>query len=533
MKVLAKIFILLSGCAIFLLQCPSSEHGLGFLQRVRNNSEYPIDFSQEKTLLDFLPDGTVIRIKSLKKEYGVNGRYYAARKIVGAYRLEADTINPEDPATYFVVKRFVARDFSEYMGLYSDSAEGQFMKTDDSRAVTFSMPDVMDDTNAPGHWTIVDSTGAEKGGIDQRKFLDPHFASTVFNNCYIKSRVSGFMQSRGTPQNYPGLTKVVLGKSVNSVLAGAESSTKEDPKETLIKQPSLTLPEETRGSSGNNGTTNKPKESPVALGEIKQLSADKSISMCYIDTSNIIVIKQDGSPIKMKDDGSSELLNQGLNGASLSSIAGGNDGTIWASDQNNNLLEFDSEKSSWKNVTNMPAASSISKIALNNSSNIWALSGDGSLFQRVKIDDSFAWKTPTNQIGSGNIKDISVASDGTILVISSDSKIYKGTSNNGEYAFSVFCSPKDLFSIPPLSVACGASSFIAFLTPMNEIYVLVDGKSGNTKDSWKKLCQNDQKTPLKFRSIAAYKNKSIIGVVSNSGKPDDNTLTLVSNITTV
>jgi len=531
-KVLAKIFILLSGCAIFLLQCPSSEHGLGFLQRVRNNSEYPIDFSQEKTLLDFLPDGTVIRIKSLKKEYGVNGRYYAARKIVGAYRLEADTINPEDPATYFVVKRFVARDFSEYMGLYSDSAEGQFMKTDDSRAVTFSMPDVMDDASAAGHWTIVDSTGTEKGGIDQRKFLDPQFASTVFNNCYLKSRVSGFMQSRGIPQNYPGLTKVALGKSVNAVLAGAESSTKDDAKQTQIKSPTITLPAGSPGSQTDSSTPDKPKESPVAFGEIKQLAPDKSASLSYIDTSNIIVIKKDGSPIKMKDDGSSESLNQGLDGASLLSVSGANDGTIWASDQNSNLLEFDSEKSSWKKVVSMPSASSISKVALNNSSNIWALSGDGSLFQRVKIDDSFAWKTPANQIGSGNIKDISIASDGTILVIASDNKIYKGVNNNGAYTFTTFCSPTDLLSIPPLSVACGSSSFIAFLTPLNEVYVLVDGKSGNTKDSWKKLCQNDQTTALKFRSIAAYKNKSIIGVVSNSGKPDDNTLTLVGNITT-
>ncbi|MBM3894499.1 hypothetical protein FJ366_02795 [Candidatus Dependentiae bacterium] len=502
---------------------------MGFLQRVRNNSIYAIDFSQEKTLLDFLPEGTVIRIKSLRKEYGPTGRYYAVRRLVGAYRLQADTIDPEDTATHFVVKRYVARDFSEYMGLYSDSAEGLFLQTNDSRAATFSLQDIMSDTNASGHWSIVDASGEEKP--DQKNFLDPQYASTVFNACYLKSRVSGFMQSRGTPQNYTGL-KAPVSKSVNAVLSGNASSTRN----TNNSNPTGTPQINQSGTGTSNGTSSttpeKPKESPTALGSLKSLSTDRCIALCYLSSSNIFAIKQNGTPLRKKEDDSWEALDQGLNGAVLTSICGANDGSLWATDQSNNLWSFDVPSATWIRSPQTPATSSVVKIILSDASNVWVLGSDGALFQRTKTDESFVWKVPSFSLPDGGIKDISMTSDGTMFVISNDSKIYKGTRNNDSYSFSLFAHPANLVSEVPFTIASGSPTFVSFTTSKNEVYILVDGKSGSTKDSWKKLTQDDQTTPIKFRTIAGFKDKSLVGIVSNSGQSNDNTIMLVSNIKT-
>ncbi len=506
---------------------------MGFLQRVRNNSIYAIDFSQEKTLLDFLPDGTVIRIKSLRKEYGVTGRYYAVRKLVGAYRLEADTIDPEDPATQFVVKRFVGRDFSEYIGLYSDSAEGLFMQTNDSRAVTFSIPDIMSDANATGHWTIVDASGEEKP--DQKKFLDPQYASSVFNSCYLKSRSSGFMQSRGTPQNYPGL-KPPVSKNVNAVLTGNASSTNTDPIKTQSNNPQIDSSRIGTGSANNAGnqttTPENTKVSPTALATLKSISNERCTAVYYLSNSNIFAIKQNGTPLRKKDDDSWESLDQGLNGTALTSICGAADGTLWASDQNNNLWSFDITSSAWTRSPQTPATSSITKIILSDATNIWVLGNDGSLFQRTKTDESFVWKSPSFALPGGGIKDVCMTSDGTIFTISSDSKIYKGSKSGDSYSFSLFAAASELVGANPFAIAAGSSSFVAFTTPNNEVYVLVEGKSGSTKDSWKKLTQDDQTTPIKLRALSAFKDKSLVGVVSSSGQSNDNTVLLMSNIKT-
>lgn len=515
---------------------PSSEHGLGFLKRVRNNSEYPIDFSQEKTILDYLPDGTVLRIKSLRKEYGVAGRYYAARKLVGAYRLEADTLDPNDPATHFVVKRYVARDFSEYMGLYSDFAEGQFMKSDDSRAVTFSLPDIMDDKSAEGHWTVVDVSGDEKSKLDARKFMDPNFAANVFNACYLKSRVSGFMQSRGKPQNYPGLSKSSLSKNANAVLTGSESSSSgTDNQTTNVEQQTPGSPDAAGFPAGSPPTSVSvaPTPSVTAYGKVTPILSEGSIGAYFIDESLAVVVKQNGSVARQKGDGAWESLNQGLSsGASFTSLGAADDGTLWGCDINNNLWEFNNETSTWKKVLLAPSTGAVAKISAGGATNIWALSKDGTLFQRFEDGQNTSWKVPDAAIGNGGIRDVSAATDGTVFAISNDNKIFIGTKTQSGYSFSQFCSPLELVGQPPYTIAAGSKSFVAFATPSDEVYVLVTGKPGTTKDSWKKLTLKDQTSPLKLRNFSAYKNSSIVGVVSNSGKADDNTVIMINDITT-
>lgn len=182
-----------TGSANPLGAAPSiSEHGWGFLQRVRNESEYPISFSLEKTVHDLLPEGTIIRIKSLRPKYGTAGRYYAVRKVMGGYRIVADTTDPDDEATHFVVSRYISRDLTDYLGVYSNVANGKYAATDDSRAILFRLPTITDEDYSQGHWQI---TG---DGIV---------------NCHLKSRVSGFLSPRGSETCLPASGQVFTRKT--------------------------------------------------------------------------------------------------------------------------------------------------------------------------------------------------------------------------------------------------------------------------------------------------------------------------------
>ena len=196
------------------------------------------------------------------------------------------------------------------------------------------------------------------------------------------------------------------------------------------------------------------------------------------------------------------------------------------------MWELDTQTATWSKVALAPSTSSVAKLSMGNASNIWALSGDGVLFQRIQDGDTTSWKIPDQAIGTGAIKDFCVAPDGTIIVLGGDNKIYRGLKTQAGYAFNQFCTPAELVGMPAVSVAVGSKSFMAFSTPSNEVFVLVAGKPGNSKDSWKKLTLKNEKTPIKLRSFSAYKNNSIAGTVHNSGKTDDNSVVLVSDIST-
>lgn len=504
-------------------------HGLGFLQRVRNNSEYPISFSQSKTILDYLPNDTVIRIKSLRKEYGVTGRYYAVRKMVGAYRLEADTLDPEDLATHFVIKRFVSRDFTEYIGIYSDSAEGMFMKSDDTRAITFSLPDMMDDKTPEGHWSVIDASGNSSNAISDKKFMDPNFAANVFNNCYLKCRASGVMQARGTPGNYPGTNNPPRSKYSNPILQGLETSA--DPAKPGIEaKPSSTTDAEAGAEPETPATPASPASAPTASGAVTTLSSVKCSIVNAADT--VVAITKTGMATRQKEDESWENLDQGLNGVTLVSIGTATDGTTWGCDVNNNVWSHDSSKNLWTKVQMPSSTGPIIKVILASASQIWILSRDGAIFQRMGSDTNIVWQQPSPTVGSGGVKDFCITPNGIVFVLCNDNKIYKGTNIGSTYTFSQFAAPKDTLNTVPYAITAGNGNFVAFSTLSDEVYVLVAGKSGNTADSWKQLTTPDGKSPIKLRSLAASKNNSLAGVVSSSGKPEDNTVIMIRNITT-
>jgi hypothetical protein len=161
-----------------ILHAPVLNHGLGLLQRIRNESAYPISYFLVKTIHDQLPEGSVVRIKSLRPEYGAKGRYYAVRRIKGAWRLVADTTDPDDPATLLDVGRFISGTLTDYLGFSSNLAGGKYMTSlPETRAVQFSGEQIFDDEFAETHWKI--------------------FGKTL-DRCYLKGRISGYLSARGS-----------------------------------------------------------------------------------------------------------------------------------------------------------------------------------------------------------------------------------------------------------------------------------------------------------------------------------------------
>ncbi len=157
---------------------PKFTHGFGFIERIRNESEYPVSVFFEKTIHDELPENTTVRIKSLRSSYE-DGRYFAVRKHFGSWRMVADTDRKDDPATLYTVSRYVTKHLVDCVGFYSNTAGSKFMNTDDVRHVFFKGERIKGEDYKNAHWTIDGPT---------------------LENCSLKSRVSGYLNARGTGQ---------------------------------------------------------------------------------------------------------------------------------------------------------------------------------------------------------------------------------------------------------------------------------------------------------------------------------------------
>lgn len=101
------------------------DHGWGFLDRVANGTSYLVSLlATPPELISNLPDGTIIRLKSLKTGFG---NYYRAIKSVksGVWELRADTDDAKDRASQFMVMR-IGKDIS----LASEVADGLLLAAD-------------------------------------------------------------------------------------------------------------------------------------------------------------------------------------------------------------------------------------------------------------------------------------------------------------------------------------------------------------------------------------------------------------------
>jgi hypothetical protein len=135
------------------LTANNPDHGSALIERIRNNTDYPINIEGKKTIHDLLPAGTVVRIKSRKADYGNDGKYYAVRKERGGYFLKADTTDSSDKATELVVKRHFSNG-EDSLGFYSATANKQMLRASDNQAVQFTDKSFASDDAVGAQWKI-------------------------------------------------------------------------------------------------------------------------------------------------------------------------------------------------------------------------------------------------------------------------------------------------------------------------------------------------------------------------------------------
>lgn len=135
-------------------------YGLGVLTSVRNLTKYSISIeSGAKSINDQLPEGTIVRIKSLEPRFGPEGKYYTLRKgggSKGALVFSPDSTDPKDKSTYFVVKRRVSPDLKDWLGFTHPIADDKNLEV---KPVTLDLgffdTSFLDEKDTQSHWSIV------------------------------------------------------------------------------------------------------------------------------------------------------------------------------------------------------------------------------------------------------------------------------------------------------------------------------------------------------------------------------------------
>lgn len=196
------------------------DHGWAIIDRIRNSTEFPVDIFYNKTLHDLLPPESVIRIKSLKQEYSLNAetenkttagktkpfRYLSARNIAGNFRLKADTTDPEDPATRFIIRKHIQADLQTFLGIEAEVNPDKLLRTKKNNEAIFSKTSGLDfiiksgkkssdnfdsDFDSDSQWLLYAK------GLTPQDPIDPTVGSYL-KSCGLKNRNSNsYLSIRG------------------------------------------------------------------------------------------------------------------------------------------------------------------------------------------------------------------------------------------------------------------------------------------------------------------------------------------------
>lgn len=200
-------------------------HGYAVIDRIRNDTDFPVDIFYNKTLHDLLPSDSVIRIKSFKKEYAISQaissdeskggatkqtsqafRYLAARNLAGDWHLRADTIDPNDPATKFIVHKHLSPDLSSFIGIRSEVVGDAMLRAYKNNKVIFSKNSSMDfvikegqksknnfdsDFDQDSHWLIYAK------GLKPTDPIDPSVGRYLDNLSLKNQNLNAFFSVRG------------------------------------------------------------------------------------------------------------------------------------------------------------------------------------------------------------------------------------------------------------------------------------------------------------------------------------------------
>ncbi len=151
------------------------DHGWGYLERLKNETDFPISISYEKhPTHDAMPEQSVVRIKSLDPRHGKEGKYYTVRKVEKTFFFQADGTDAKDPATLFTVHHRMSGDLKSWLGFSHATARGNMMRFDpETKTIVFDKKDFLSEDAQASHWEIIGST---------------------IEDCYLKNRLSeGFL----------------------------------------------------------------------------------------------------------------------------------------------------------------------------------------------------------------------------------------------------------------------------------------------------------------------------------------------------
>lgn len=163
-----------------LIDVAAGKDGFGraVITFVRNNTLYPmsVGFKREKKgLVDKIPKRSIVRIKSLKADYGEQGKYFSVRQI-GDYRvLKADAEDPTSAPTDLLVKKYKnVSTKQEFLGL--------------------ALPDEPDVMLVASKNNLI-QLGPSKGGFDKDGGADAHWMieGARLETCFLKNRFTGGM----------------------------------------------------------------------------------------------------------------------------------------------------------------------------------------------------------------------------------------------------------------------------------------------------------------------------------------------------
>lgn len=142
-----------------ILNAPAPQvppYGSAVLKAINNLSPYSISITKDKSINDFLPDGTVVALKSKK-----NNKYYTLKKIPrkdGSTHIVCvpDGTNKDDVAARLTVRQYVDFSLNQYL-TFSPSLDGiqdRVMGVDRKGKIIFEQTEFNDEDSAAAHWTI-------------------------------------------------------------------------------------------------------------------------------------------------------------------------------------------------------------------------------------------------------------------------------------------------------------------------------------------------------------------------------------------
>ncbi len=162
----------------------------GFRRRGAPNSSATAS-SSDATVADFEKKSQ----SNVKKQKTF--RYLCAQNLAGNYRLKAAHNNPEDPATRFVVKKFLNQNLESFIGIFSEVADGHMLRAGKNNEVILSRQSLSEliqkdgiksndnfssDFDSDAHWSLY-SKGVKPTDpivLGNAKYLDV---------CSLKNRV--------------------------------------------------------------------------------------------------------------------------------------------------------------------------------------------------------------------------------------------------------------------------------------------------------------------------------------------------------